>query len=150
MDIVDHLSADHGYLTTLARRIVDELPRFVRGRPQAIQRLRDLVSTYAAYDANVHQPKENCLRSYLDDAAATAASSENASSLGQHWHDLCQRLAKPLDELSRLDLRHRLFALIRDSKAQMQQEEDELLDWARSDLSRRERHALAMRMLSQA
>lgn len=152
MDILESLATDHGHLTTLARRMIDELPRFVRGRPQAVKRLRSLVMAYASYEFGVHQPREKSLRQYLasgrEGAQTQAVDAEAPERIGRSWRELCASLTRPLDERTRLDLRHCLVALLRDSKAQMQQEEEQLFVSAGARLSEAERHALAMRTVA--
>ncbi len=147
MDIVDTLSADHGYLTVLARRIADELPRYVRARPYSAARLRALVIGYVDYQQRVHEPREACLRAYL--AARDGADAGVGAAEPKHdWTTIRNRLASAISGAARLDLRHRLTAALRDGAELMQHEERDLLARARRRLSGLERHALALRTMA--
>ena len=147
MDIVDTLSADHGYLKSLARRIVDELPRYVRARPHSAARLRALVAGYVDYEKRVHEPRESCLRAYL--AAREGAEVRGGiDELSHDWTTIRERLASAIGGTARLDLRHRLTAALRDGVELMEHEESDLLARARRRLSDVERHALALRAMA--
>ncbi|KEZ78582.1 hypothetical protein [Salinisphaera hydrothermalis] len=147
MDIVDTLRADHGYLRSLGRRILDELPRYVRARPHAAASLRMLVAGYVDYETRVHEPREACLRAYLaaqDGGAPRAGEGESA----HDWITIRDRLASAMSAAARLELRHRLTAALRDGAELMQSEENDLLAQARCRLSAVERHALALRAMA--
>lgn len=147
MDIVETLRTDHGYLTILARRIVDELPRYVRSRPYATRRLRALVTRYIDYARGVHEPREAFLRDYL--AARTSLQESLAPEDTAHdWPTIHRRLACAANGDERLDIRHRLAAALRDATARMQHEEHGLLACAAQRLSATERHALALRAIT--
>ncbi|MGB7757939.1 MAG: hypothetical protein WBL23_17960 [Salinisphaera sp.] len=147
MDIVDTLRADHGYLTSLARRIADELPRYVRARPHSAARLRALVAGYVDYQQRVHEPREACLRAYLA-AREGAEASLRSGQPADDWATIRQWLVSATSGAARLDLRHRLTAALRDGAELMQHEERDLLDRARGRLSGLERHALALRTMA--
>lgn len=138
VDIVEDLTVDHGYLTSLAERIMAELPCFVRSRPQAATRLRRLLDNYIRYESRVHQPRETCLRDYLIGGVPPAP----AVSICQA---LREALSQPLGWQARLDLRHTLLRLLRESQMQMALEEAGLFAMAQARLSALERHALALR-----
>ena len=147
MDIVDTLRADHGYLTSLARRIVDELPRYVRARPHSAARLRMLVAGYVAYEQRVHEPREAWLRAYL----AARDGVEVPPGFGEPAHDwttIRAWLVSATGGAARLDLRHQLTAALRAGAESMQHEETDLLARARRCLSAVERHALALRTMA--
>lgn len=140
MDIVEHLATDHGYLKSLAARIVAELPCFVRARPQAAASLRQLLDGYVRYDCRIHYPREACLRDYLAGAAGWQAPATAGA-----WQALREAMARPLGRQARLDFRHALLRVLREGQAEMAREEAGLFALAKTRLSYLERHALALR-----
>lgn len=138
MDIVEDLTVDHGYLASLVERIMAELPRFVRSRPQAAARLRRLLDSYIRYEGRVHQPRETYLYDYLIGGGGPAPAVST-------WQTVREGLSQPLGWQARLDLRHTLLRLLRESQMQMTREEVGLFAMAQARLSALERHALALR-----